>query len=104
MSDNNAIISKAVFADEIITEYSGQVKEFEEKLRSEIDNMYRVLNGLFSSWTGELAEAYHEKINNNLTELTSTCNRTRKLSEVLERRARQMRDMLEKLKKAGSNG
>ena len=100
MSDNS-IVSKAVFADEIISEYSGQVKSFEEKLRSEIDNMHKVLNGLFGSWTGELAQAYQNKINNNLAELTSTCDRTKKLSEVLERRARQMRDMLEKLKKAG---
>lgn len=101
MSDNNSIVSKAVFADEIITEYSGQVKDFEEKLRTEINNMQKVLNGLFSSWTGELATAYKNKIDNNLSELTDTCDRTKKLSAVLERRAKQMRDMLEKLKKAG---
>ena len=101
MSDNS-IVAKAAAADKFISDYSGQVKTFEEEMRSEINNMYSVLDGLFGAWTGELAESYRAKIHNNLEELTSTCERAKKLSIVLEKRAEQMHEMLMKLKKAGS--
>lgn len=102
MSDNS-IVSKAAAADKFVSEYSSQVKTFEEDMRVEINNMYSVLNGLFGSWTGELAAQYKNKIDSNLNELTDTCDRAKKLSTVLEKRAEQMRAMLDRLRKAGSS-
>lgn len=98
----NSIAAKAAAADKFVSEYSAQVKTFEEEMRAQIDNMYSVLNGLFGSWTGELANMYHSKIENNLQELIAICERSGSLSKVLEKRAEQMRMMLEKLKKAGT--
>ena len=98
----DTIVSKAVAADRTVSEYSAEVKSFESEMRSEINNMYSVLNGLFSSWTGELAELYRGKIENNLAELTETCDRAQKLSVVLEKRAELMHAALAKLKKAGT--
>ncbi len=103
MSDNS-IVAKAAAADRFVSEYSSEVSNFEAEMRGEINDMYSVLNGLFGSWTGELADQYRIKIESNLEELTNTCDRTKKLSAVLEKRAEGMRAMLEKLKKAGING
>ena len=97
----NSISAKAAAADKFVSEYAAQVKVFEEEMGTQIDNMYSVLNGLFGSWIGDLADKYHAKIDNNLQELIVACERGNKLSKVLEKRAEQMRAMLEKLNKAG---
>lgn len=102
MSDNK-IIAKAAAADRFVAEYAVQVKSFETEMRVEINNMYSVLNGLFGSWTGELAELYRGKIIRNLEALSGACDRTKKLSDVLAKRSEQMRAMLEKLKRAGTS-
>lgn len=98
----DAIISKAVAADRIVSEYSAEVKSFENGMRTEINNMHSILNGLFSAWSGELADLYRGKIENNLAELDDTCERAKKLSDVLEKRAELMHSALDKLKKAGT--
>ena len=99
MSMENKIISKGANADKFVAEYASEVKNFESEMREEISNMYSILDGLFDAWTGEIADLYRGKIHQNLEMLLLSCEKTEKLAAVLDKRAAQMRAVLEKLKR-----
>lgn len=102
MSRENAIISKAAAADRFISEYSCRVREYEEELDSVVDDMYSDIGELFRFWDGDLAVQYRKKIENTLHEVEDSCKRAEELSSVLNKRAEQMRAMLEKLRRAST--
>lgn len=102
MSDNK-ISAKAAAADRFIAEYSEAISSFEKNMKNQVNDMYSVINSLFTSWTGDLARGYQNKIENNLEAIVHSCDRCDKLHRVLEVRAQQIRDHLDKLKRATEN-
>ena len=102
MSDTNAIRAKAAAIDKFMTEYASEVNRYEEELSSLVNNMFSDINAMFGYWDGELATQFRKKIEDTLAEVEDGCNDAGRLSEILIKRAQQMRGMLDILNKAGS--